>query len=61
MIYFLEDWSVRGSFGDLFSDVNALFSALAFAALIYTIVLQREEIISQIDHLIDVLNNSNVN
>ena len=44
IIYFLDDWSSRGTFGDLFGAVNALFSALAFAALIYTIVLQREEI-----------------
>ena len=41
---FLENWSDRGTFGDLFGAVNALFSALAFAVLIYTIVLQREEI-----------------
>ncbi len=43
MVYFSE-WSQRGTFGDLFGAVNALFSALAFAVLIYTIVLQREEI-----------------
>lgn len=41
---FLDNWSERGSFGDLFGAVNSLFSGLAFAALIYTIVLQREEI-----------------
>lgn len=40
----LPEWSDRGTFGDLFGAVNALFSALAFAALIYTIILQREEI-----------------
>lgn len=44
IIAFLDDWSHRGTFGDLFGAVNALFSALAFAALIYTIILQREEI-----------------
>lgn len=44
IIYFLPEWSNRGTFGDLFGAVNALFSALAFAVLIYTIVLQREEI-----------------
>ena len=44
IIFFLENWSDRGTFGDLFGAVNALFSALAFAVLIYTIVLQREEI-----------------
>ena len=44
IMVFLSEWSERGTFGDLFGAVNALFSALAFAALIYTIVLQREEI-----------------
>lgn len=44
IIAFLPNWSDRGTFGDLFGAVNALFSALAFAVLIYTIVLQREEI-----------------
>ncbi len=44
IIVLLPNWSDRGTFGDLFGAVNALFSALAFAALIYTIVLQREEI-----------------
>ena len=44
IIAFLSNWSDRGTFGDLFGAVNALFSALAFAVLIYTIILQREEI-----------------
>ena len=44
IIGILPNWSDRGTFGDLFGAVNALFSALAFAVLIYTIVLQREEI-----------------
>lgn len=44
IILFLDNWSDRGTFGDLFGAANALFSALAFAALIYTIVLQRDEI-----------------
>ena len=44
IMFFLSEWSERGTFGDLFGAVNALFSALAFAVLIYTIVLQREEI-----------------
>lgn len=34
----------RGQFGDQFGAVNALFSGLAFAALVYTIYLQRIEI-----------------
>lgn len=44
IMVFLSEWANRGAFGDLFGAVNALFSALAFAVLIYTIVLQREEI-----------------
>lgn len=44
IIYYMDTWSDRGTFGDLFGAVNALFSGLAFAALIYTIVLQRDEI-----------------
>lgn len=44
IIVFMDNWSDRGTFGDLFGAVNALFSGLAFAALIYTIVLQRDEI-----------------
>jgi len=36
-----------GTFGDMFGVVNALFSGLAFAGLIYTILLQREELKAQ--------------
>ena len=35
---------VRGQFGDLFGAVTALFTGLAFAGVIYTIILQREEL-----------------
>lgn len=42
--YFIIDPSDRGSFGDKFGSINSLFSGLAFATLIYTILLQREEI-----------------
>lgn len=44
VIYPLPD---RGTFGDMFGAVNALFSALAFAAIIYTIFLQRKELALQ--------------
>ena len=44
IIFWLDDWESRGTFGDLFGSVNALFSGLAFAGLLYTIVLQRKEI-----------------
>lgn len=36
-----------GSLGDAFGLTNALFSALAFAALLYAILLQREELALQ--------------
>ncbi|WP_340121966.1 type II toxin-antitoxin system HicB family antitoxin [Methylobacter svalbardensis] len=41
---FFTSWEERGQFGDLFGSVNALFSGLAFVALIYTIHLQRQEL-----------------
>lgn len=39
-----DDWQTRGQFGDVFGAANALFSGLAFAGLIYTVLLQREEL-----------------
>src|SRR5687768_14058386 len=42
-----NSWSMRGQFGDMFGAVNALFSGLAFAGIIYTILLQREELEAQ--------------
>ncbi len=39
-----DDWEKRGQFGDLFGAVNALFSGMAFAGVIVTILLQREEL-----------------
>ena len=45
LIYlFIDDWDVRGQFGDLFGSVNALFSGLAFAGLIITIIQQRHDL-----------------
>ena len=44
IVHFLDDWTQRGAFGDLFGSVNALFSGLAFAGVLYTIFLQRQEI-----------------
>ena len=37
----------RGQFGDMFGGLNALFSALAFAGLLYAIALQRNELALQ--------------
>jgi hypothetical protein len=42
--YIEKDDPDRGTFGDMFGAVNALFSSLAFATLIYTIWLQRHEL-----------------
>lgn len=42
--FFFSSWEERGQFGDLFGSVNALFSGLAFAGLIYAILLQRQEL-----------------
>ncbi len=40
----LEDNPDRGTFGDMFGAVNALFSGLAFAGLLIAIYLQRKEL-----------------
>lgn len=37
----------RGQFGDMFGAVNALFTAFAFAGLIYTVLLQRNQLALQ--------------
>ena len=42
----------RGTFGDQFGFVNALFSGLAFAGLICTILLQKNELTLQREELI---------
>lgn len=46
-----NDGTDRGTFGDKFGAVNALFSGLAFAGLIFTIVLQRKELSLQREEL----------
>lgn len=33
-------WDERGTFGDMFGAVNALFSGLAFAGIVFTIIIQ---------------------
>jgi hypothetical protein len=47
IVFGLDNWTDRGTFGDLFGAVNALFSGLAFAGLIYTIVLQKQDLVLQ--------------
>jgi nitrogen regulatory protein PII len=44
---YLSDWNMRGTFGDMFGSVNTLFSGLAFAGVIYAIILQRNELFLQ--------------
>jgi hypothetical protein len=44
-------WAMRGQFGDMFGAVNALFSGLAFSGIIYTILMQREELSLQREEL----------
>jgi hypothetical protein len=46
-VYFLSAWPERGQFGDLFGSVNALFSGLAFAGLLFTVRLQQEQLSTQ--------------
>lgn len=43
----------QGQFGDQFGAVNALFSGLAFAGLIFTIILQKKELALQREELAD--------
>ena len=38
------DAEERGTFGDMFGSVNAIYSGLAFAGIIFTILLQRKEL-----------------
>jgi hypothetical protein len=41
----------RGTFGDKFGAINSLFAGLAFAGIIFTILLQRKELQLQRDEL----------
>jgi len=49
--YLLYDLEKRGTFGDMFGAINALFSGLAFAGVIYAILLQRKELALQREEL----------
>jgi hypothetical protein len=55
-----EFWDARGKFGDMFGAFNALFTACAFAALIYGIRLEykafrRQELHSALSAQLDTL------
>lgn len=41
---FFQDWNKSAAFGDSFGFVNSIFSAFAFAAIIYTVYLQKNEL-----------------
>jgi hypothetical protein len=45
------DADERGTFGDMFGSVNAIYSGLAFAGIIFTILLQRKELQYQREEL----------
>lgn len=49
--FILNSWEARGTIGDMFGSINSLFSGLAFAGLIYTILLQRSELRLQQEEL----------
>jgi hypothetical protein len=53
VIYFTAKPSGPGTFGDSFGAINALFSGLAFAGIIYTIMLQKKELALQRKELAD--------
>lgn len=44
MIILFPDWETREAFGGSFQFINALFSGLALAGVVYAILLQREEL-----------------
>lgn len=51
--FFLISWenSLRGTIGDMYGPINALFSGLAFCGIIFTISLQRKELKLQREEL----------
>ena len=55
-LLFLPESEKRGQFGDMFGTVNALFSGLAFAGLIITLILQMRELGLQRDELEETRN-----
>lgn len=45
--WIFETWQISGTFGDSYGALNALFSGLAFAGLIITILIQKKELKNQ--------------
>lgn len=48
---YIDSPTDQGTFGDMFGAVNALFSGLAFAGLIVTLLYQKEELKLQRDRV----------
>ncbi len=44
MVFLIGDWEDRASFGEMFGAIDALFSGLALAGVLYTIHVQRKEL-----------------
>ncbi len=44
LYWFVKDHGNRGLFGDMFGVTNALFSGLAFVGLLFTLLMQRNEL-----------------
>ncbi|MBZ9731673.1 hypothetical protein LB467_18470 [Salegentibacter sp. JZCK2] len=44
---FFADWAKSGTFGDTFGALNAIFSGLALAGVIVTILIQKQELQNQ--------------
>jgi hypothetical protein len=47
VVQHFHDDAKEGHFGEMFGAVNSLFTALAFAGLIYTVMLQRQQLALQ--------------
>ena len=56
---FIDEPTNQGTFGDMFGAVNALFSGLAFAGLIVTLIYQKEELKLQREELRETRNELN--
>ncbi len=45
--YCFQDWSKSGTFGDTFGALNAVFSGMAIAGIVVSILMQRKELDNQ--------------
>jgi hypothetical protein len=51
IVWGIEDWQDRGTFGDMFGAANCLFSGMALAGVVYAILLQRSQVLLQVEDL----------